>query len=149
VNSKPWTGGTVATWIAWNDAELTSPFPLSQSVGVSGDRLPYSSRFSANLSIDQDFPISGGLSGFAGGSASYAGNRAGVFTTTPRRQKLPAYARADVRAGMRYETWTGNIFVTNVTDRRGILTGGLGTTFPTEFTYIQPRTVGLNISWGF
>jgi iron complex outermembrane recepter protein len=150
VNSKPWTGGTISAWVAFNNAELTNAFPpLSAAYGVAGDRLPYSSRFSGDLSIDQEFPVAGSVTGFVMSSISYTGERKGVFTSSPQRQSLPAYARTDVRAGLRYESWTTNIFVTNVADKRGVLTGGLGTTFPSEFTYIQPRTVGLSLSWSF
>ncbi len=146
---KPLAGFTVGAWVAWNDAKLTEPFPRGSSVyGVSGDRLPFSPRFSGNLSVDEEFPITAGLRGFVGGSLSYVGDRIGNFTApppaVPPRQDYPAYARTDVRVGAKFASWTADVYVNNLTDRRGILFGGLGTVpNPAAFTYIQPRTVGL------
>ncbi len=42
-----------------------------------------------------------------------------------------------------------DLFANNVADERGILAGGLGTVFPTAFSYIRPRTVGLAIGKSF
>jgi iron complex outermembrane receptor protein len=155
VESRPLAGLTVAAWIAWDDAVLTKAFPpTSSAYGVSGDRLPYSSRFSGNLSVEQDFPLWSSVTGFVGGSVSYVGDRKGVFTspppTIPPRQDFPAYARTDVRTGLRYDSWMVNLFVNNVANKRGLLTGGLGTDFnPNAFNFIQPRTVGLSVSKTF
>jgi iron complex outermembrane receptor protein len=153
VTSRPLTGLTIAAWIAWDDAELTQAFPAgnpSDTYGVAGDRLPYSSRFSGNISVDEEFPIVGQVKGFAGASMSYAGERQGAFQTlqpagSPQRQVFPAYAKTDLRAGVRYDSWTGNFFVTNVADRRAVLNGGVGDFPPFAFQFIQPRTVGLSV----
>ncbi len=148
VHARPWQGMNVAVWAAWNDAELTEAFPpqpLSSVFGLVGDRLPYSSRISGNLSLDQEFPV-GSMTGFVGAAVSYVGDRKGVFTRTAARQTLPAYAKTDLRAGLKYDQWTVNLYVNNVTDRRGLLTGGLGTSIPVAFYYIQPRTIGLSLS---
>src|SRR5262249_10346256 len=117
--------------------------------GADGDRLPYSSRISGNLSLQQDFPISGNVTGFVGGMLSYVGNRKGAFTGSADRQDLAGYAKIDLRTGIRYGTWTGNLFINNAADRRGVITGGMGE-FPSfAFTYIQPRTVGLSLAKSF
>jgi outer membrane receptor protein involved in Fe transport len=148
--SRPLTGLTIAAWAAWNDAELTEDFPATRTAyGVAGDRLPYSSRFSGNLSVDQDFPLARGLVGFAGASVSYIGEREGIFRSSPQRQLFPSYAQTDLRFGAKYDAWTVNAFITNVADKRGVLRGGLDSFRPTYFTYIQPRTVGLSLSRTF
>jgi outer membrane receptor protein involved in Fe transport len=156
VESRPRRGLTLAAWAAWNDAVLTQDFPntgTANAVGSSGDRLPNSSRFSGALSLDQEFPLTGAMTGFVGATLSYFGDRRDVFTSifaaSPERQYLPAYARTDLRGGARYETWTLNLFVNNATDRRGVVTGGIGATNPIAFTYIQPRTAGLSFSKAF
>jgi iron complex outermembrane receptor protein len=147
--ARPLKGLTVAAWISLNDAVLTEPFPAtSQEYGASGDRLPDSSRFSGNLSVDQTFPIVDRLNGFVGAATSYVGDRLGVFTVraAPQRQDLAAYVKTDLRAGVKLDTWTGNLFVNNIADRRGLLTGGLGTAITENYYYIQPRTIGLFVS---
>ena len=149
IESRPLSGLKIAGWVALTDAALTEDFPPTSSArGKSGDRLPYSSRFSGNFSVDQEFPLWSAVTGFVGGLVSYVGDRKSVFTgapTAPLRQDLPAYARADLRAGAKYDSWTVNLFVTNVADKRGFVAGGLGEVPPFGFTYIQPRTVGLSV----
>ena len=89
VESRPLTGMTIAAWAVWNDASLTEAFPAASSqLGLPGDRLPYSSRFSGNLSLQQDFPLASGVTGHVGGALSYVGDRQGVFTATSSRQNF-------------------------------------------------------------
>jgi len=129
---------------------LTEPFPATAiAFGATGDRLPDSSRFSGNFSVDEQFLLSKNLLGFVGGSVSYIGNRLGEFTGTADRQPFPGYAQADLRAGARYDTWTVSLFFNNVADRRGLLRGGLGSLYPFAFDYIQPRTIGVTVSKTF
>jgi iron complex outermembrane recepter protein len=150
VESRPLTGLTMATSLTWGKSELTADLPVGpyNAYGISGDRLPYSSRFSGTVSLQQDFTVSSSLTGFVGGALSYVGDREGLFTsppTAPRRQNLPAYAKTDLRAGARYRSMTITFFINNVADRRGVLNGGLGESPPFAFTYVQPRTLGLSL----
>jgi iron complex outermembrane recepter protein len=150
LEARPLTGLTAAAWATWNTAELTEPLPADATAqGVSGDRLPYSSRFSGNFSLNQDFPLPHNLTGFAGGSVSYVGNRLGAFagagSVVAPRVYLPAYARTDAHAGVRYDTWTVNAYVNNAFDKRGILESGADL-LPVATLYIQPRTFGVNLT---
>ena len=146
--AKPVQGLTLSAWVTWSDAVLTEAFPAdSPSVGMSGDRLPYSSRFSGNFSVQEDFPLGPRLTGFAAGTVSYVGDREGEFpnASPPVRQVYPGYAKTDLRVGVKYEPWTANLYVNNLTDNRGVLSGGLNAFPPFAFNYIQPRTVGLSL----
>ena len=116
---------------------------------MDGNRLPNSSRFSGSLSADYEWLHTGTLTGTVGGTLSYVGNRLSVFTGTPERQEFPSYAKTDVRAGVTYATWTVNLYVANLTDRRGLIGGGLGALNPVAFNYIQPRTTGLSVAKTF
>jgi len=146
VESRPFAGLTVAAWVTLSDAELTETFPtISSAYGISGDSLPYSSRFSGNLALHQEFPVTDHVKGFVGGSVSYVGSREGEFTSSAARQELPAFARTDLQAGAKYDAWTLNFFINNLADKRGILTGGLGSYPPFAFSYIQPRTAGFSV----
>lgn len=147
---RPTTGLTLAGWIAYNDAELTKDFPATATVrGFKGDRLPNSSRFSANASIDQEFPLGETVTGSVGGTLSYVGSRQGVFTFNNVRQTFPGYAQLDLRAGLRTGPVDVNLFVNNVTDKRAAIYGGIGSFPSTAFTYIQPRTIGLSVGMNF
>jgi iron complex outermembrane recepter protein len=152
LQSRPLTGLTVGAWVVWDEAVLTEPFPpTSTAYGVAGDSLPYGSRFSGNVSVEQDFPIAASTTGFVGAMESYVGDRQGVFTAAASipRQYYPAYAKMDLRAGVKHESWTADLYVNNATDKRGELSGGVGQFPPFAFTYIQPRTVGISLGKNF
>jgi iron complex outermembrane recepter protein len=151
IESKPLTGLTVAAWVAWNEAVLTKDFPpASSAYGLAGYRLPYSSRFSGNLSADQDLVVNRVWTAFVGGSVSFVGDRLGLFQSTPTRQVYPSYAKTDLHAGAKHDTWTVNVYADNLTNRRTPLQGGLDgpNTYANShsFIYLQPRTVGLSVS---
>jgi iron complex outermembrane recepter protein len=150
LEARPLTGMTAAAWATWNTAELTEPFsPGIAAQGDSGDRLPYSSRFSGKLSLDQEFPLPSSMTGFVGASVFYVGDRLGAFSgagsIVAPRAYLPAYARTDAHVGVRYGTWTLNAYVNNSFDKRGVLDSGADL-LPVATLYIQPRTAGLNLT---
>jgi hypothetical protein len=147
-------GLTIGAWISWDDAVLTQSVPGAgqngEIFGFAGDRLPNTPRFSGNLSSNYDFPLVSDIKGFLGGVLSYVGDRQDAFSAvSAQRQDLPAYAKLDLHAGSKYNSWTLNIFVNNVTDKRGLISGGVGNAVPYAFYYIQPRTVGLSASRAF
>jgi iron complex outermembrane receptor protein len=145
IEARPLAGLTIAAWGAYDDAALTQDLPAgSTAYGVAGNRLPLSPRVSAHLSLKQDFPLWNEVTGFVGGSIDYIGNREGLFIATPDRAYYAPYARADVLAGARFDSWTVNLYGNNITDRRGVLGGGIGMFPPFSYNIIQPRTVGLD-----
>jgi outer membrane receptor protein involved in Fe transport len=149
--ARPLSGLTINGWIALDDAVLTQRLPATASVyGASGDRLPYTAPFSANLSLEQRIPITSELTGFLGADASYVGQRDGPFNSfgVPR-QNLPSYVKTDLQARFEYNEWTINLFANNVMNTRGVISGGRGTLLPYAFTYIEPRTVGLSVAKKF
>jgi iron complex outermembrane recepter protein len=147
---KPFRSLTAAAWVDYDDAVLTENFPLaSTAYGMSGDRLPFSSEWSGNLSLEQTFPLVAEATGFGAVTASYVGNRVGLFSSSALRQIYPSYTKTDLRAGVKVDAWTASVYVNNVADKRGELSGGLGYYLPYSFTYIIPRTVGLNLTRTF
>lgn len=146
IESRPLTGLMIAAWAAYDDAALTQDLPTGSSAyGVAGNRLPLSPRISAHLSLKQDFPLWNEVTGYVGGSIDYIGNRQGLFVSTPERAYYAPYARADVLSGIRFDSWTVNLYGNNMTDRRGVLGGGIGMFPPFAYNIIQPRTIGLNV----
>lgn len=152
---RPYPGLTISGWGARTLAELSEPLPATATVfGTKGDRLPYGSKFSGRLSLDQTFPISAALEGDVGLSVNYVGERLGAFRGLAAgvplpRQEFPSYTKIDFRAGVRMGEWSADLFLNNLTDRRGLLQGGLGQTDPTSFYYIQPRTYGFSVAKSF
>jgi iron complex outermembrane recepter protein len=157
VESRPLQSLTIGAWVAFSDAVLTQNLPSnSANYGLSGNRLPNSSRFTGNLSLEEDFPLPSGIAGFFGGSLSYVGNQEGTFQPysgapqpPPPRQYYPPYAKTDLRSGLKYDSWTLNLYVNNLADKRGLLLGGLDATPPYGFQYITPRTLGVSVAKNF
>ena len=151
-NASPLEGLSLSGWAAYSEAELTEPFPSTSlnTVGNAGDRLPYSSRTSGSFSADQEFPLWSTATGVLGASVTYVGDRKGLFKRAGQvRETFPSYTQVDARVGLRYESWTIDAFVNNITDKRGVLRAGLDSISPTLITYIQPRTVGLSFAKTF
>jgi outer membrane receptor protein involved in Fe transport len=142
---------TVSGWVSYDDAVLTEGFPKSSTVsGLPGAVLPMTARWSGSLSIDDRLPITDSLEGFVGGAYSYINNRLGPFlAATGQRAHFASYSLLNFNTGLRYDTWTGTLFVNNVTDNRGVLNGGAGYFPPFGYSYILPRTVGVNVAKSF
>jgi iron complex outermembrane recepter protein len=146
VELRPLNGLTIAAWGAYNDAELTEAFPLTSTVrGSAGERLPFGSEWSGNLSIQEELTLTDHVAAVLGGSATYVGERLGRFTAATR-DVFPGYTRFDLTAALRFDTWTANVFANNVADKRGVLATGLA---PGTRVYIQPRTIGIAVSADF
>lgn len=142
----------IGAWVAFNDAVLTASLPAGgagTAVGASGDRLPASSRVSGNISAEESIPLGTQWTMGLGGDVSYVGDRLGVFTSTEDRQIFPSYVQTNLHANFGYDQWKAALFANNVTNRRGIIAGGLGTYNPVAFEVIQPRTVGFTLSRSF
>jgi iron complex outermembrane receptor protein len=152
---RPLRGLTITTWGSYDDAALTEAFPASSTAyGIPGNRLPNTSRFSGNLSAQQEFPLSSSATGFIGGMVSYVGDRVSVFQGTSMglplpRQDFPSYTKADLRAGIKYDSWTVSAYVNNVGDVRGLINGGAGYIEPSAYVYITPRTLGFDVVKSF
>lgn len=160
VQARPTRGLRIAAAASVNDAELTQNLPpASTAFGLKGNRLPYSSRFSGSISVDQDIVRTGRWTGFVGASLAYVGAREAVFSpnSTQARLLYPAYADMGLHIGARDELWTVNLYVNNAANKRGVVGGGdsVGIDGPGEpgacctAVYIQPRTVGLTVSRDF
>lgn len=154
IGSHPLTGLTINASFVWSDAVLTEDFPPAAArvaYGRDGDRLPWSSRISGSLSVQQEFHITDDLSGYVGATGSYIGDREGIFrpATAPTREVFPSYTKTDLTLGLRLGAWTANAFVNNVTDEKGVLWGGIGAVPPFGYVYIQPRTYGMSVTHQF
>jgi outer membrane receptor protein involved in Fe transport len=149
VDIRPVEGLRLGAWVTWGEATVTEDFPPAASVQArAGDRLPFSTRFTGNASVDEAFPLKDGISGSVGASVSYVGQRYGGFLPSDlglrQRQYYPPYALTNAHASLTIDSWRMDLFANNVTDKRVVLQGGLDSYGPN--TIVTPRTVGLNIS---
>jgi iron complex outermembrane recepter protein len=147
----PARGLTLGWALGLTDAVLTSDFPPGSATGKSGDRLPFSSRISGSLSAGQTFRITSRAEGSVGAILNYVGGRYGEF---PRgfneRLYFPAYATLNLTSGVRFNSWSVELYLNNTTNRRGVTGGGpAGSTEGNGIFYVQPRTAGLSIEKTF
>ena len=139
---------------AYTHAVLTKPTP-DGTYGNTGDRLPFSPRWSGTLSADYSFPVSATFNGEIGASVSYVGDRMSSFTSSAAAQRfnLDSYTTATLHAAISSDQWNFNLYVKNLTDERGYLSAtpqnvsGAGST--NGLLLIQPRTVGLSATYSF
>lgn len=145
-------GLSISAWAQWQDARLTEPLPAGSAVQANpGDPLPFSSRLSGRVSLGQSVRISRHVRGFIDGAFSYVSSFSSVFATSrsPQRQEFAGYGKIDLRTGLIFDSWTSSFFINNAADKRAAIGGGLGTTVPTTFFYLQPRVTGISISKAF
>jgi len=148
VTSIPLPGLKVAGWVALNNAVLTQDFPASSPiVETAGTRLPEAAKFTANLSVDQEFPVTDNVTASLGATLIYVGDRWGVFNNP--RYYYPSYAQLNLRGGLKRGSWAVDLYAYNVADKRDVLSSGIENSVPYAVTYIQPRTVGLSVSKSF
>jgi len=156
IEARPLKGLTIAAEGSYDNAVLTQNLPsTSTAYGQKGERLPYSMRLSGGVSINQDMALSDDWVGFLGAAFNYIGSRPYEFTTgaTQPRIEFPSYTQLNLHTGARHASWVINLYVNNVTNKRGIIgilpsyaivaPGGYYT------TVIQPRTLGLGINTTF
>ena len=152
---RPVDSFTIRTSGAYTDAQLTSNagsgFP-----GVSGNPLPYSSKFSGSVAAEERFNISSSVSGFVGATVAYIGKRYEAFPAAPGapQPSIPDYTFGNLQAGVLVDGYTVTAFAKNVTNERGILrsvqiTGSTPTSGLWQTNFITPRMIGLSVSKSF
>ncbi|MBB3859395.1 outer membrane receptor protein involved in Fe transport [Novosphingobium hassiacum] len=161
LEARPVEGLNVKAWLAYIDAKLAEDINSNALFGLKGDALPYNSKWSGRFSVDYVRPLSDSVTASFGASLTYVGNRRGEFVNkapdgtapdAPLRQVYPEYAALDLNAGLDINAFTVQVFLQNVTNKRGVIGGGFNnqTSFnPNWFNYTQPRTIGLNVSHKF
>jgi outer membrane receptor protein involved in Fe transport len=155
----PVEGLTISASAAYTDAKLTTT-PGQGFPGMSGDPLPYSSKFTGSLSAEERFHVSDSVTGFVGATAAYVGKRYGAYISPPPtfasiQPAVPSYAYGNVDGGLVFAGYTVTAFVKNVTNERGLVAppyfGGVGFGPPGawQVSVITPRTVGISITKEF
>ncbi|MBS0417798.1 MAG: TonB-dependent receptor [Proteobacteria bacterium] len=148
LQSRPATGLTISSWFTYNRAVLTDDLPAGPSlaVGASGAALPFSVKWSGNLSVSQTFPLTDAMSATVGGNVGYLGARPGLFPVEGETATtFPAYTKVDLRAQLAYQSWTAAFSVNNVANKYAQVTGGPGFFPEYSAAVLQPRTLALSL----
>jgi outer membrane receptor protein involved in Fe transport len=120
----------------WNEAETDSTIDLDGDGNddiTEGLRLPVSPKTKGSAWLDYISEVDwfGGSQFFSRLQASYTGSSLSILEPrgldTPNPQfKTPSYFIADIRAGIRGDSWEVSLFLNNITDERAVYTIGDG-----------------------
>jgi outer membrane receptor protein involved in Fe transport len=134
---RPVTGLHLSGWGAFNRSKITDS---AAAAGGAAAALQLSPKWSGNLSLEQEFPVTASVTGLAGAGATYFGIRGQGDLV------FPAYTKLDLHAGAKFGDWTARLYANNITNRHAIINGGPATLIPDSYYYITPRVIGLGIS---
>jgi iron complex outermembrane receptor protein len=142
---QPLEGLTLTGSATYVDAYLSSPAPGVRA--NPGDRLPDTSKWSANASAQYETRVTNTLNGFIRGEANYVGDRWNNFRAigAPRAVLMDPYTTLTLRLGLSHDNWTAALFGTNLTNRHVVLLNS-GTTYR---EVAAPRTIGLNVRYDY
>jgi iron complex outermembrane receptor protein len=145
---------------AYTDAKLASDIPGfvqgSTAYGVSGNRLPYSAKQTAAVTVTRYFTLDNNMDLFVGANTNYVGDRLMEFvqSSTVPRIHLPSYQTYGINAGLQGMNWTLTGYVRNAGDKVGYLNANRraaslssGTSATLGAAMIQPRTIGVTLAW--
>ena len=150
---RPVTGLSIGLLGSYTDAYLTA-----DAVGLgakSGDKLPFVPDVSSTLNIDYKWPAFGEWSAFVGGSESYTGSRYTAFSPSVSviepHVKLPVYNTLQLHLGVDNGHYNAELYGNNLNNSRGIqdFTNSGGANQTGLASYIQPRTLGVQVGYRF
>jgi len=156
---------TLRATVAYTDSRLTADSPAAG--GVNGDRMPFVPEWTGSLLVAYNFMPIGQLIPFVGASWNYIGSRVSNFSDhqppnpfnlPSNKLSVPSYNTLNMNAGFDVDRLRVTVYGTNLNDSRGItFINSVGFPMPVlnplgnPFTegVIQPRTVGVDVSYRF
>lgn len=150
---RPVSGLTLALLGSYTDAYLTSDAP---GLGAfSGDKLPYVPNVSTTLNADYKWSAFADWSAYVGGSETYTGTRFTGFspstTVVNSHTQLPVYNTFELHAGLDNGHYNAELYGNNLGNSKGIYDYGNqgGTNQTGQASFIQPRTIGIELGYKF
>ncbi|MDT9599811.1 TonB-dependent receptor [Sphingosinicella rhizophila] len=150
-------GFTANFAVRYSDQKLTEDNPLvvgpppNPNAGREGERIPFTSKFSGNLGMEQKFEVQG-LDMFARADISYIGSAYTTFSRTdPLRRKVGDYALVDLRLGVEEGGWDASLYVRNLFNERAFTNWTIESRpgIPDRVLTTDPREVGIQAAYRF
>jgi outer membrane receptor protein involved in Fe transport len=162
VQFAPGGGWTFGANAAYTDAILTTDLPPPPEggtglIGPAGTRLPYTPKFSANLSADKKIELPKDMELTLHGDLSHIGERNSQLRSTAapiERQgmlAIPAYNQLNLSAALDYRDITFSVYIRNAMDGRGLtnVDDRQGVVSAVNGYFTTPRTYGMSIAYKF
>lgn len=138
---------------------------LNLTGGLAGDQLPYTPKWSSNVSADYEWSLSDAATAYVGASVRVLGDQTAGFnaayrTAFGRRVQIDGYEVVDLRAGVEFGNFNVSVYARNLFDSYGVVSadgypiavpaaiGGQGIPL-TNATTIRPRTIGATVGVRF
>jgi iron complex outermembrane recepter protein len=141
---------------AYTNARLTTDTEIG---GLSGDKLPFTPRFSAAFNADYTFPLTDEADAHIGGSLRHVTSQSGGFDedfrlANGRQRRISGYDVVDLSAGLDFGRFNIEAYVQNLANSRG-RTSTTGTAVFGGFPLfpggaigtgvLRPRTFGISV----
>jgi outer membrane receptor protein involved in Fe transport len=156
VNAQPVRGLQLGVSVSWNDLEADHPFVPAPGVDIqglygAGDRLNFSSKYTAGVTAAYTFPLSGSayqgrfsISGNYSSKQTYRNILAGALVVDVGEAQTIARSSFSVESP---HNWTATLFVDNLGNEQD---PGVGLFHIPDWTQrARPRTVGLQFEYDF
>ena len=154
-NARPVPGLDLTATLGIVDAQLTEDQPTENFGfgGRDGDPFPNVPNITASFSAQYAWPLGNALEGVVRGDVSTVDSSRTEFNpTSPINNKKSAYTLVNVQFGLRGDTgWQANVFVDNLFDELAEINiiEAPGNLTPKSIVPNRPRTVGINLRYGF
>lgn len=139
-------GLTVAGAFSVLDTEITEVLTPTDDV-IAGEELAYAPGFQGNLRVRYEWDLSSTMEAYVQPQASYSAKK---FTDIIEINKieLNSYTLFDLRAGIKKDQWSFEIFGENLTDERAEVSGNFGNDVARIVTN-RPLTVGMRVGFDY
>lgn len=140
-------GWTVTGAFSLLDTEITRVITPTNDV-LKGDELAFAPGFQGNLRARYEWAVGdNGWLGHIMPSVSFSSDSYSDIITI-NRDRIDSWFMAGITAGVTTDTWSAELVVTNLTDERAEVSRNF--VFDARrISYVQPRTIGVRMSWDF
>lgn len=149
---RPAEGLSLLATAAITDSELTTDTDPLLVGGLDGETLPFTPKYSFSVSGDYEQPLSDDVIGYAGGTFRFQSSQFSNFSPAGRSE-FPSYGVLDLRSGLMFDRFALEVFARNVTNSRGLTSGGTPSTdLPMGVLnagVLRPRTIGAVVTADF
>ena len=139
-------GWTISGAFSLLDTEITKVITPTDDVR-KGDELAFAPSFQGNLRARYQWDLSNGWLAHVMPSVSFSSDSYSDIIVI-NRDKIDSWFMAGLTAGVSTYTWSAELYATNLTDERAEVSRNF--VFDAQrVTYVQPRTIGVRMSWNF